>query len=151
MPIDITNAVDTAGTSEFMKAEDKAELADQQLPFYIVKVEPKVDSQFGDQTMYHIKCEKWGRDETRILAFTHSDYRESKASNIKAAMDAQPGQVAGPAYLGRYKTRNGHDAWELYATPQQTRSASDPIAAVQSSTPTPAPAAPADFDSDIPF
>lgn len=153
--IDITSAVETAGTSEFTKADEKADLADTQTPFYIKKVEPKVDTQYGDQTMYHIICEKWGKDEngqpvTKILAFTHSEYRESKAANINAAMLAAPGQLAGPAYLGRYKTRNGHDAWELYATPQQTRNASDPIASVQSSTPAPAPT-PAQADSDIPF
>lgn len=153
--IGVKNEMEAAGVSEFAKSDEKVDLADRQIACFIKKVEPKVDTQFGDQTMYHVISEKFGKDETgqpitKILAFTHSEYRESKARNIKAAMDAAPGQLAGPVYLGRYRTRNGHDAWELYAEPQPTRSASDPIASVQSSTPAPAPT-PAQADSDIPF
>lgn len=171
MTISIKNEIDAAGTSEFTKADEKADLADTQTPLYIKKVEPKVDTQYGEQTMYHVICEKFGKDEhgqpvTKILAFTHSEYRESKARNIKAAMDAQPGQLAGPAYLGRYQTRNGHNAWELYAEPQQTRSANDqtptmsPQAISQADRDarenaarhsTPSPGAGTSFDSDIPF
>jgi dipeptidyl aminopeptidase/acylaminoacyl peptidase len=146
--VDLTQAFESASGGEFLAAADKHELHQQQTPLYIVGVEPNSETRFGAQTLYYVKSAKWGRDEQKILAFTHNAYRERQALAILTLINSasKPG---GPVYLGSYRTTNGHDAWELRGKPQES-----PTRAPAATTPIPdtpsMPEAPS-VDDDLPF
>jgi hypothetical protein len=109
----------------------------------IVGTDPKTETQFGDQTHFYVKAKIWG-DEQRILAFSHNAFRERQAQNV-AALIASTGKAQGPVYLGRFRTQNGKDAWQLGIEPF-TGEEAKPVQA-----PATTAAATPDFDSDVPF
>lgn len=150
--IDISSQINQASAGEFIPGDEKAALADEGTALYVVGVEPASETRYGTQTLYYVKSAKWGREEQRILAFSHNAYRERQAQAILNVI-TESKKAGGPVYLGRFRTSSGHDAWELRAEPQQQLAAT-PVA------PAAAPAAPAapappvsstDFDADLPF
>lgn len=150
--IDLSTAINQASAGAFASAEEKAELADENVALYVVGVEPASETRYGTQTLYYVKSAKWGRDDQRILAFTHNSYRERQAQSILQLI-TDSGKAGGPIYLGRFRTSSGHDAWELRAEPQAAPTTPAPP------TPAVAPAAPpapptvssASIDDDLPF
>lgn len=146
--IDLSSALnESASGGSFINAEEKAKLADTQEAMYVVGTDPKTETNYGDQTHFYVKAACWGRDEQRILAFSHNAFRERQAANV-GALIKESGKVGGPVYLGRFRTATGKDAWQLDTKPFT----GDAASAATASAPTPA-AAPAakDFDSDLPF
>lgn len=146
--IDLSDALNGASGGSFINAEEKAKLADTQEPMYVVGTDPRTETNYGEQTHFYVKAACWGRDEQRILAFSHNAFRETQAANV-GKLIKESGKVGGPIYLGRFRTATGKDAWQLDTKPFTGDAAS---AITQPATPAPA-AAPAakDFDSDLPF
>jgi hypothetical protein len=144
-------ALMSASAGEFMMADEKAEAADEGLAMYVVGVEPASETRFGTQTLYYVKSAKWGRDDQRILAFTHNAFRERQAHNILTLI-TETSKPAGPVYLGRFRTQSGHDAWELRAEPATPPPAIPQPAPATPTTDAPQPVAAAQsFDDDLPF
>lgn len=146
--IDLSDALSGASGGSFINAEEKAKLADTQEPMYVVGTDPKTETNYGDQTHFYVKAACWGRDEQRILAFSHNTFRETQATNVGIAI-RESGKVGGPVYLGRFRTSTGKDAWQLDTKPF-TGDAAGAVAAPAPATPAAAPAA-QNFDSDLPF
>jgi hypothetical protein len=148
--IDLSDALSGASGGSFINAEEKAKLADTQEPMYVVGTDPRTETNYGEQTHFFVKAACWGRDEQRILAFSHNTYRETQAANV-GTLIKETGKVGGPIYLGRFRTASGKDAWQLDTKPftgDAAKAATTPAPAVA-----PAAAAPAaqSFDSDLPF
>ena len=146
--IDLSDALSGASGGSFINAEEKAKLADTQEPMYVVGTDPKTETNYGDQTHFYVKAACWGRDEQRILAFSHNTFRETQAANV-GTLIRESGKVGGPVYLGRFRTSTGKDAWQLDTKPF-TGDAANAVAAPAPATPAAAPAA-QNFDSDLPF
>lgn len=135
-----------ASGGTFINGPEKHKLAEDQTPMGIVGTDPKTETNYGDQTHFYVRAKIWG-DEQRILAFSHNAFRERQATNV-ATLIASTGEVQGPVYLGRFKTSNGKDAWQLGTEPftgEEAKPVQTPI-----TTPDVAPAA-QNFDSDLPF
>ena len=115
--IDLTTAFDQASGGTFVSASEKEQLYLEQTPMFVYHVEPNTDGVYGAQTVFHIKAEPWGRDQTRLLAFTHSEHRERLAHGMLALLNASPGQPGGPIYLWKYTTKNGNEAWDIKPKP----------------------------------
>lgn len=146
--VDVTSAFQQASGGSFINGPEKESLYQEQTPLYIVNVEPQSETQYGDQTIYYVKSAKWGRDETRLLAFAHNAYRQRQAEGVLNLI-TQSGKAGGPVYIGKWRTQSGKDAWAIDAKPFD-------VAAHE--TPTPAtPAAetkvgmPTVTDDDLPF
>ena len=146
--IDLSDALSGASGGSFINAEEKAKLADTQEPMYVVGTDPKTETNYGEQTHFYVKAACWGRDEQRILAFSHNSFRETQAANV-GKLIKESGKVGGPIYLGRFRTSTGKDAWQLDTKPFMGDAASAVVAPAVA----PAAAAPAaqNFDSDLPF
>lgn len=145
--IPVTDAFAQSNGGTFVNKDEKAELYATQTPMYIVDVEPNSDSVYGAQTVFHVKAKAWGRDTTRLLAFAHSPFRETLATNIKTLMTQTPGKPAGPIYLWKYTTKAGNEAWDIKPEPYKGDTTPKPIAAITSTEPAPTPIA----DDDLPF
>jgi hypothetical protein len=146
--IDLSDALKGASGGSFINAEEKAKLADTQEAMYVIGTDPRTETNYGDQTHFYVKAACWGRDEQRILAFSHNTHRETQATNV-GNLIRETGKVGGPIYLGRFRTATGKDAWQLDTKPF-TGDAAGAVVAPALTTPAPAPAA-KDFDSDLPF
>lgn len=142
--VDVTAAFQQASGGTFITGPEKEELYQAQEPLYIVNVEPKSETQYGDQTIYYVKSAKWGRDEQRLLAFSHNQYRERQAHGVLNLI-TQSGKPGGPVYLGKFRTQSGKDAWSLDAKPFDV-ARHEPVI-----TPTSTPAAPTVAEDDLPF
>jgi len=114
--IDVTSAFEQASGGTFVSGPEKEQAFLEQTPFYIVNVEPRSEGQYGDQTIYYVKAQKWGKDETRLLAFSHNAYRERQATGVLKLI-TESGKPGGPVYLGKFRTQSGKDAWTLDAKP----------------------------------
>jgi len=148
--IDLSSALnESASGGSFINAEEKAKLADTQEAMYVVGTDPKTETNYGDQTHFYVKAACWGRDEQRILAFSHNAFRERQAANV-GALIKESGKVGGPVYLGRFRTATGKDAWQLDTKPF-TGDAAGAVAAPAPATPAAAAPAAQNFDSDLPF
>ena len=148
--VDISSALQQASGGSFTTGPEKEELYQEQTQLYIVNVEPRSETQYGDQTIYYVKCAKWGRDETRLLAFSHNAYRERQAQGVLNLI-TQSGKPGGPVYLGKWRTQTGKDAWTIDAKPFDVAAYDAPKTAA------PAPAAAESragmptVDDDLPF
>ena len=147
--IDISTAINQASAGEFITGDEKATLADESVALYVVGVEPASETRYGTQTLYYVKSAKWGRDEQRILAFTHNAYRERQAQSILQLI-TESGKAGGPIYLGRFRTSSGHDAWELRADPQAPQTPA-PAAPAPAAAPSAPPVSSTSIDDDLPF
>ena len=147
--IDLSDALSGASGGSFINAEEKAKLADTQEPMYVVGTDPKTETNYGEQTHFYVKAACWGRDEQRILAFSHNSFRETQAFNV-GKLIKESGKVGGPIYLGRFRTSTGKDAWQLDTKPF-TGDAAGAVAAPATSAPAAAAPAAQNFDSDLPF
>lgn len=114
--VDISSALQQASGGTFINAPEKEELYAEQTPLYIVNVEPRSETQYGDQVIYYVKAKKWGRDEQRLLAFSHNQYRERQADGVLKLI-RESGKPGGPVYLGKFRTQSGKDAWTIDAKP----------------------------------
>ena len=139
---------EAASGGTFISGPEKQQLAADQTPMGIVGTDPKTETQYGDQTHFYVRAKIWG-DEQRILAFSHNTFRENQARNV-AALIASTGQPQGPVYLGRFRTQNGKDAWQLGVEPFTGDAAKAVETPITTTPAAPAAAAP-DFDSDLPF
>lgn len=101
----------------YVGAEEKAQLHEKQIPFYIVGAIAEAEGQFGPQTIFTIR--RKDMDDAR-LAFGASEARKEQARKISQHL-ANGGDAAGPFYLGRWEngTRSG---WTLTAEPTQAKS-----------------------------
>jgi len=148
--VDISSALQQASGGSFITGPEKEELYQTQEALYIVNVEPRSETQYGDQTIYYVKSAKWGRDDQRLLAFSHNQYRERQAQGVLNLI-TQSGKPGGPVYLGKWKTQSGKDAWTIDAKPFDV--------AQHAAQATPQPAAPTQapsvgmptVDDDLPF
>jgi hypothetical protein len=102
------------GGGLYLDKSAKAELHQQQRPFFITHAVGEQEGQFGPQTIFTIR-EK-GKDEAK-LAFGVSPARKELAEKISVAI-ANGADGVGPFYLGRWEngTRSG---WTL--TPEPTK------------------------------
>jgi len=100
----------------YVGAEEKAQLHEGQIPFYIVSAIAEAEGQFGPQTIFTIR--RKGLDDAR-LAFGVTDQRKDLAQKISVAI-AQGADAIGPFYLGRWEngTRSG---WTLTPEPTQAK------------------------------
>jgi hypothetical protein len=146
--IDLSDALSGASGGSFINAEEKAKLADTQEPMYVVGTDPKTETNYGEQTHFFVKAACWGRDEQRILAFSHNSFRETQAFNV-GKLIKESGKVGGPIYLGRFRTSTGKDAWQLDTKPFSGDAANAVVAPAVAPAP-PAAAAPVNDDS-LPF
>jgi len=132
----------------YLSADDKAQLHNEQKPFYIVGAVAEQEGQYGVQTVFDIIAK--GMERSRI-GFSVNAQRIEQAKNALAAIGAGADMV-GPCYLGRWE-RNGRSGWEITFEPTEVKNIPAHPNQSAPATPTPAPAqAKADFgDDDIPF
>ena len=137
-----------AGSGLYLDKAAKAELHQEQRPFYITHAVGEQDGQFGPQTIFTIR-EK-DKDEAK-LAFGASPARKELAEKISVAI-ANGANAVGPFYLGRWEngTRSG---WTL--TPEPTKPLTIPevneAPAVVSPPPSVQNGKAAHADDDLPF
>lgn len=145
---DLSEAFSVSNGGTFITKDEKAEVFAEQTPMYVVHVEPASEGQWGVQTIFHVKAAKWGKDETRLLAFTHNEYRQRLAEAMQQLMAATPGKPGGPIYLHKWVTKTGHEAWDIKPQPYTG------VLLNQQAESTPAPqpvATPTISDDDLPF
>lgn len=148
---DLTEAFSASSGGTFVTGDEKHDpLHAQQIPMYVYHVEPKTEGQYGLQTIFHIKAQPWGRDETKLLAFSHNEYRERLAENMKILMAANPGKPGGPIYLHKFTTKSGNEAWDIKPTPQHHATPAAPKPA-PSAAPQPIASAQTIDDDSLPF
>ena len=149
---DLSDAFSVSSGGTFITKDEKAEVFAEQTPMYVVHVEPASEGQWGVQTIFHVKAAKWGKDETRLLAFTHNEYRQRLAEAMQQLMAANPGKPGGPIYLWKWVTKTGHEAWDIKPQPYTGVLLNQQPQATTPSTPAQAaPATPTISDDDLPF
>ena len=135
---DPTSAFVNSNGGTFISGPEKNEVFADQDALYIIHAEPASEGVYGVQTIFHVKAAKWGREETRLLAFNHNEQRQRLAENILLLLAAEPGKPVGPVFLHKFTSKTGHEGWEL--KPVKYEGAKTPIK-MPTSVSTPAPAA----------
>jgi hypothetical protein len=113
MAIDLEKLLQSGGGGSYLTGDEKNALYESRVPFVVVDAQPRVESAYGEQTVFTIKIK--GEEEQRRLAFTHNDGRERIATAMRTLLD-QGEQYVGPIYLGKW-TNGGRSGWELVSTP----------------------------------
>lgn len=130
----------------YLSADQKAQLHNEQKPFYIVGAVAEQEGQYGVQTVFDIVAK--GMERSRI-GFSVNSQRIEQAKNALAALGAGADMV-GPCYLARWE-RNGRSGWEITYEPTEPKAIPANPSASTPSTPTPANNQPDFGDDDIPF
>ena len=147
--VDPTSAFVNSSGGTFITGPEKNQVFADQDAMYVIHAEPAADGMYGVQTVFHVKAAKWGRDETRLLAFSHNEPRQRLAENMLLLLSANPGKPVGPVYLHKFTAKTGHEGWELKPTPYE--GPKTPIS-TPSSTSSPHPIAAAQStDDELPF
>ena len=150
--IDATSAFADSHGGTFINKEEKALVFNDQDAMYVYHAEPASDGMYGLQTIFHVKAKRWGKDETKLLAFAHNEQRERLAKNILTLLATGEGSYVGPVYLHKFVSKTGNEGWELKPVPYEgTKTPPKVIATATASTPAPASSAPAATDDDLPF
>ena len=144
--IDLTQAWQESHGGTFITGEEKQKIHTAQAPIYVYDVEPRVDGQFGEQTVFHVRSNADGAGDMRLLAFSHTNHRERFAASVKMLLAAAPNTPGGPLYLHKFRTNNGNEAWDLKPT-KQTELPTPAAPAKPESAPKPA----RDLGDDLPF
>ena len=146
--ISASDVLGATGGGLYLSKDDKAELHNEQRPFWITNAEGEQDGQFGPQSVFYIR-EKDGTDAK--LAFGVSPARKELAQKITMAI-AQGADAVGPFYLGRWENGN-RSGWMLTPEPTQPLDIPELSSTAQATPPAPKPAdkPAANYDDDLPF
>jgi len=116
----IIPATDILGEDDglaYVSSDEKTQLYEKQIPFYIVGAIAEEDGQFGPRTVFTIR--RKGMEDAR-LTFGASERRKQRAQKISQHL-ANGADYIGPFYLTRWE--NGTKwGWELTAEPTQAKS-----------------------------
>lgn len=152
----MTNAIDPTGAftashgGTFINGPEKNDVFVEQDALYIIHAEPAAEGMYGVQTIFHVKAARWGRDETKLLAFQHNEQRQRLAENILQLLNAEPGKPVGPVYLHKFTSKTGNQGWEL--KPTKYEGDKTPITMPNQTTQAaPAPVAMPFDDDNVPF
>jgi hypothetical protein len=109
MAIDLEKLLQSGGGGSYLTGDEKNALYESRVPFVVVDAQPRVESAYGEQTVFTIKIK--GEEEQRRLAFTHNDGRERIAAAMKHHLDNGE-QWLGPLWLGKW-SNGGRSGWEI--------------------------------------
>lgn len=148
--IDPTGAFTASHGGTFINGPEKNDVFVEQDALYIIHAEPAAEGMYGVQTIFHVKAAKWGRDDTKLLAFQHNEQRQRLAENVLTLLNAEPGKPLGPVFLHKFTAKTGNQGWELKHVKYEGDKT--PLAMPNQTTQsTPAPIASAQSIDDLPF
>jgi hypothetical protein len=102
----------------YLSAEEKAEMYANHTPFWLVDIQHKENTQYGERISFVVVLDlaiaengEFDAETSRTLDLQASPFRYELMNELKPILAAS--KFVGPLYLAKFKTGGGKDAWDF--------------------------------------